>query len=192
MSEEREPQRTPEQMAWDILTAKYCYYVLDDPVMEDEEFDKLELEYRDWCDILGMSPSAADMVGFDLNRPSCQLVKRKIDAMRNINLRKRLRQYALKHNYQITIDSFIKEQTELADLGLEQPVCLLHTKQTLSRFPEFRYLRAGTYSYSPSKVKQMEERVHKKRLESVRLMAEANKERFRQAKLDADLEELFG
>ncbi len=197
MSEEKETQRTPEEMAWDILTAKYCYYVLDSPVMEDEDFDKLEVDFRDWCAILGMSPSAADMVGFDLERPSCQLVKRKVDAMRQtVNLRNRLRAYALAHNYKITIDSFLREQADLASIGLESPVCHLHTKQTLSRFPEFKYLYHGTYSYSPSKAKQLEEQTRENRLRSVKIMADVVKQRrleeYRERQIDDDLEELFG
>jgi hypothetical protein len=67
----------------------------------------------------------------------------------NIRLRQRLKDYAIKHNYRINIDRFLRHQMDLADIGLVEPVCISHTRQTLSRFPEFKLIKTGTYRYTP-------------------------------------------
>lgn len=61
--------------SWRILDAKYAYYVLDNPIMVDADYDAMVLEYEDWCYLLGVKPTASEMVGFDKTRPSCQLVQ---------------------------------------------------------------------------------------------------------------------
>ncbi len=66
------------QLSWKILEAKYAYYILQNPIMEDFEFDELALEYDDLCDLFGDEPTATKMVGFDPRRPCCQLVMRKM------------------------------------------------------------------------------------------------------------------
>jgi NAD-dependent DNA ligase len=58
--------------SWEILEHCYRYYVLDKPILEDWEFDKLKRNHQDWCAVLGLE--YVDMVGFDETRPSCQLV----------------------------------------------------------------------------------------------------------------------
>ncbi len=123
--------------------------------MTDYEFDNLELEYRDLCDILGESPTASEMVGFDSGRPSCQLVEKKVRndmAKYNIRLRTRLREYATKHGFSINVSAFLREQKELAAMGCVEPVKESHTNQTLSRFPEFNFIRPGYYTFRPSLV----------------------------------------
>lgn len=67
------------ELGWKILECKAEYYgCVDLPTMTDEEYDKIEDEYRGLAKKLNMSPTAADMVGFDLYRPSCRLVMNKL------------------------------------------------------------------------------------------------------------------
>lgn len=66
------------KLAWFLLESKYRYYKLCRPILEDWEFDILEDEYRGWCAIVGLPPTAVDMVGFDSKRPSCQCVIGKV------------------------------------------------------------------------------------------------------------------
>ncbi len=67
------------KLSWKILEAKYAYYILQNPIMEDFEFDEMALEYEDLCAIFGEEPTATNMVGFDKNRPSCRLVMQKME-----------------------------------------------------------------------------------------------------------------
>lgn len=69
------------QLAWQILEHKCRYYVLvkedlvfEKDVIPDAEYDALEDEYRQLAVKTGRPTTAADMVGFDLDRGSCRLV----------------------------------------------------------------------------------------------------------------------
>lgn len=73
------------ELSWLILELKLAYYRPDllhsdwkELAVADTMYDKLESEYRKLCEELGVDPTSADMVGFDLSRPSCQLVARKL------------------------------------------------------------------------------------------------------------------
>lgn len=65
------------ELSWLILKAKYWYYVKDQPIMADYDYDLIEKEYDQLCQAEGASPTASDMVGFDEKRPSCQIVMAK-------------------------------------------------------------------------------------------------------------------
>ncbi len=104
--------------------------------------------------------------------------------VRRVNLRKRLRAWAEAHGNTIVIDKFIREQIDLADLGVAEEVDLRHVRQTLCRFPEFKKNGEGVYVYLPQVFKKLEDK---------RRAAYAggnNSPKKRQEKLD--LESLFG
>lgn len=65
------------KLSWEILEHKYWYYQMQRPQIEDWEFDLLAREYEDWCEIVGVEPTA-NMVGFDPDRPSCRLAMYKV------------------------------------------------------------------------------------------------------------------
>ena len=65
------------ELSWQILEHKWRYYEgvkLGVVPIADEEYDKLESEYKNLCEKLWVTPTASDMVGFDYSRPSCKLV----------------------------------------------------------------------------------------------------------------------
>lgn len=68
------------KLGWEILQYKFNYYVLDAPTLEDHEYDQLEREYDALAKLLGVEPTAADMVGFKQTRPACALVADKLQA----------------------------------------------------------------------------------------------------------------
>lgn len=61
-------------LSWIILRAKYEYYILNDSHLTDDQYDALEREYDSLAKELNLEPTASNMVGFDMQRPSCQLV----------------------------------------------------------------------------------------------------------------------
>lgn len=65
-------------LSWQLLEHKCRYYMFNSPSIQDFEFDKLEAEYRQLAQELGLEPTASDMVDFDTSRPSCQRVYEKI------------------------------------------------------------------------------------------------------------------
>ena len=67
------------QLSWEILEHKCRYYrgVGGKPIA-DAEYDALEDEYRKLAEELGEKPSAWEMVGFNIDRPSCRLVMAKL------------------------------------------------------------------------------------------------------------------
>lgn len=73
-----ESERRYIELGWKILEAKYRYYKLDDPLLQDHEYDAMEREYDTLAKKLNLDPTASDMVGFDETRPSCQVVMHKI------------------------------------------------------------------------------------------------------------------
>lgn len=66
------------KLSWTILEHKYRYYILDSPIIEDFEYDLLEREYESLAKKLSLDPTATNMVGFDLSRPSCKTVAEKL------------------------------------------------------------------------------------------------------------------
>lgn len=66
------------QLGWEILEHKCRYYVLNNAIIEDYQYDMLEKEYDALADKLGKEKSASDMVGFNENRPSCREVLKKM------------------------------------------------------------------------------------------------------------------
>ena len=71
------------KLAWQILGHKFLYYQGSKyklkPVM-DSRYDKIEEEYKDLCEEIGIEPTASDMVGFDETRGSCRMVKQHLIA----------------------------------------------------------------------------------------------------------------
>lgn len=73
------------QLSWQILEYKCCYYNInyihpkyrDKLIVRDTVYDSIESEYKEICSTLGIEPTATNMVGFDNNRPCCQLVRKK-------------------------------------------------------------------------------------------------------------------
>lgn len=65
------------KLSWEILRAKYWYYIMDEPIMSDLDYDALEKRYDALCKEAGVSPKASDMVGFDTSRPACWAVMAK-------------------------------------------------------------------------------------------------------------------
>lgn len=65
------------KLGWDIIKYKYYYYELAKPLIEDYDYDMIERRYCELADKLGLPKSASEMVGFDRERPSCQLVMSK-------------------------------------------------------------------------------------------------------------------
>lgn len=69
-------------LSWRILEMKMVYYRPELTSkrnvvylsVSDAEYDALEDEYRKLCTKLGKEPTAADMVGFDVNRACCKIV----------------------------------------------------------------------------------------------------------------------
>jgi NAD-dependent DNA ligase len=68
------------QLSWEILEHKCKYYSISNIIapVSDTEYDVLETEYRELADKLGHEATAANMVGFDEERPSCALVKARL------------------------------------------------------------------------------------------------------------------
>ena len=71
-------------LSWELLEHKCKYYknVGGDPV-EDQYYDNLEEEYKYLCSELKIDPNVTNMVGFDMNRPSCKLVFNKLIRKKN-------------------------------------------------------------------------------------------------------------
>jgi hypothetical protein len=65
-------------LGWKLMEAKFQYYKLDAPLLEDYQYDLLEREYDSLAKELGVVPTATDMVGFDQVRSSGVLVADKI------------------------------------------------------------------------------------------------------------------
>jgi len=70
------------ELSWQILEHKYRYYILIKPIIGDYQYDMLEKEYEALADKLGLPKSASDMVDFDMNRPSCQSVAKKLSPVK--------------------------------------------------------------------------------------------------------------
>jgi hypothetical protein len=82
---ERNKQRFVN-LGWFILQSKYCYYLHPNyKHLNDTEYDQIEDEYRQLAITLGLVPTATNMVGFDLNRPSCILVKERLDKLKTVD-----------------------------------------------------------------------------------------------------------
>lgn len=66
------------RLGWQLMAAKFRYYILDAPTLTDQEYDRLEREYDALAKALGVPATASNMVGFDQTRPSGTLVADKI------------------------------------------------------------------------------------------------------------------
>lgn len=73
-------------LSWLILECKYCYYCAPQyKHISDVEYDRLESEYKQLALSLDLNPTASSMVGFDTERPSCKLVKSRVDFNKSIS-----------------------------------------------------------------------------------------------------------
>src|SRR4051812_25540368 len=66
------------KLSWKLLEAKFRYYILDQPELQDHEYDALERRYDTLAKELGLEPTAANMVGFKEDSPSASLVRQKV------------------------------------------------------------------------------------------------------------------
>lgn len=82
IAEVKRPKSADEKrfvkLGWKILEAKFNYYVMDAPTLQDHDYDQMEREYDALAKKLGVPPTASDMVGFKGERPSCQLAGDKV------------------------------------------------------------------------------------------------------------------
>lgn len=62
-----------------LLQQRYRYYYLDNPVLNDFEYDVLERYYEALSAYLGLEPINKNLVGFDENEPNCIEAKIKVD-----------------------------------------------------------------------------------------------------------------
>ena len=67
------------KLGWEILEHKYRYYIQNTQTIGDEQYDKLEEEYRRLAITLGYIPYSSNMVGFDMNRESCRIVRNRME-----------------------------------------------------------------------------------------------------------------
>lgn len=78
--------KSPEEkqfikLGWQLLEHKYRYYVLDQPIIQDHEYDQLEREYDRLAKLLNLPPTAADTVGFKRHTPVGFLVECKVEQL---------------------------------------------------------------------------------------------------------------
>jgi NAD-dependent DNA ligase len=66
------------QLSWKLLEHKCRYYVYSRPSIDDYEYDMLEKEYEALAAKLGEEPTVANMVDFDMKRPSSRLVLKRV------------------------------------------------------------------------------------------------------------------
>jgi len=73
------------KLSWWLLEQKCIYYFTDlchkswaDSMVDDSVYDAREREYKNLCTKLGLEPTVVDMVGFEINRPCCQEVLKKL------------------------------------------------------------------------------------------------------------------
>ena len=70
------------KLSWELLEHKYVYYHGISHGMKpipDHEYDSLEREYLSLAKTLNREATASQMVGFDFDRPSCQIVVSKLN-----------------------------------------------------------------------------------------------------------------
>lgn len=67
-------QELHANLSFCVLTHKFHYYVNRHAIISDETFDKVVMKYRELCKELNLTPTADDMVEFDMDKPSCRLV----------------------------------------------------------------------------------------------------------------------
>lgn len=64
-------------LGWEILHHKFLYYEGAKHKLKpisDEQYDKIEDEYKGLCEELGFEPTASNMVGFDYSKGSCKMI----------------------------------------------------------------------------------------------------------------------
>lgn len=82
LAEVRRPKSDREKqfirLGWRLMEAKFLYYKMDAPILQDHEYDLLEREYDALAKELNLPPTASDMVGFNAGRASGALVADKL------------------------------------------------------------------------------------------------------------------
>lgn len=48
---------------------KYRYYILNNPIITDQEYDLMEFRYVKMAKNMGIEPEIANMIGFNRNHP---------------------------------------------------------------------------------------------------------------------------
>ncbi len=66
------------RLNWLLLEHRIRYYVLDTPVIEDLEYDKLERLFLDYCEEQKISSCLQTMVGADMSLPCMQQAYNKV------------------------------------------------------------------------------------------------------------------
>lgn len=61
-----------------ILEHKYRYYVLDENIISDFEYDYLERLYEQLCKLLNITPLVTDMVGWNLRFPGAEEAMKRV------------------------------------------------------------------------------------------------------------------
>ena len=69
-----------EQLGSRLLEHRYRYYILDEPVIQDSEYDYLERYYKLLANELGLPDTAINMVDYDLSRLDAQEAKVRVDS----------------------------------------------------------------------------------------------------------------
>jgi hypothetical protein len=69
-----------QQIGSRLLEHRYRYYVLDEPVVQDSEYDHLERYYKRLATELNLPDTTADMVDYDLSRLDAQEAKARVDS----------------------------------------------------------------------------------------------------------------
>ncbi len=75
-----------EELSWKLLEYKMMYYHSDKVhptwhtilMIEDSEYDLLEIEYSKLAEELRVPKSVTNMVDFDFSKPSCKMVMAKL------------------------------------------------------------------------------------------------------------------
>lgn len=62
-----------------ILEHRYRYYILNENVISDFEYDYLERYYKEIASKLNLPDTALDMVGFDITKPGAFEAKQRVD-----------------------------------------------------------------------------------------------------------------
>ena len=78
MAKEKTDNERFVELGWLLHEHKCRYYYLKRAIIADEEYDKLEEEYKALAAKLGLNPYVSEMVGFDPDRASSQMVLHKL------------------------------------------------------------------------------------------------------------------
>lgn len=75
----QEKQQYFDLLGLRVLAHRYRYYVLDDSVVSDFEYDYIERYYEAIANDLKVRPLTQDLVGFSSSDSHCSLVKSLVD-----------------------------------------------------------------------------------------------------------------